>query len=162
MKHTALTVLMACFQCSLGCDSNNQACDKTAECAGGVLDENTGICWQHPSTEGTYSWLEAGHYCNHLELAGHDDWYLPSRDEYLGLFDNCSQQVIDTGWGTCDSCEQSAACRGLFCEEDDGAFWSSFQDFYDVCLVVLDQGVFTAVEADEKHGVRCVRLVPTP
>jgi beta propeller repeat protein len=96
------------------------------DCAGGRLDEAGGLCWQHPNSC-CHEWQEARDYCESLELAGHDDWYLPSREEIVGLLGGCDSDVAAGQAGFCDPCSESGTCSGLF-GADLNAYWSSSQE----------------------------------
>ncbi len=52
---------------------------------GTITDNNTGLIWQKTPDDGTFSWDEAGEYCEDLELAGYDDWRLPTAKELFSL-----------------------------------------------------------------------------
>jgi hypothetical protein len=59
-------------------------------CEGGMLDPETGLCWQVPWAEEKMSWQDAIAYCDALELAGHDGWYLPDIEELITLIRGCA------------------------------------------------------------------------
>jgi len=48
----------------------------------------TGLMWQKADDMQGRIWAEAGPYCQDLELAGYDDWRLPSRMELLTIVDS--------------------------------------------------------------------------
>jgi hypothetical protein len=53
---------------------------------GTVTDLTTGLMWQQvPPTE-EFTWEEANEYCENLNLAGYDDWRLPSVKELFSLW----------------------------------------------------------------------------
>lgn len=52
-----------------------------------VLDQNTGISWQRVPSEIKSSWGDAKQHCVDLELAGRDDWRLPSLKELISIED---------------------------------------------------------------------------
>jgi hypothetical protein len=54
---------------------------------GTVTDNCTGLMWQQAIAHHEYAWAEALHYCENLELAGHDDWRLPSVKELQSIVD---------------------------------------------------------------------------
>jgi hypothetical protein len=54
---------------------------------GVVTDTVTGLVWQEPIPNETYTWEEARCYCAALALTGHRDWRLPSRIELISLID---------------------------------------------------------------------------
>ena len=53
---------------------------------GTVTDTATGLMWQQ-AEDGDMTWEEALAYCENLELAGHDDWRLPNRNELQSIVD---------------------------------------------------------------------------
>lgn len=60
--------------------------------SGYVLDDVTGLWWQHPIDGGPNcaagcSQADAIEYCANLELAGHCDWRLPTRIELVSIVD---------------------------------------------------------------------------
>lgn len=159
MKHLVPVFLLAVLALLPGCEEEEeQGCAEPPQCPGGVLDENTSLCWQEPRAEGKLSWTEARDYCDELVLAGHDDWHLPGHGDFLSLFDNCHHHVIDGGAGTCSTCRESNACGALFCSDDWGAFWAVCSNQSGGCLVVFHSGVFTWDNISETYDVRCVRL----
>jgi hypothetical protein len=52
-----------------------------------VRDLNTRLTWQRTIAAGTFSFEGATGYCADLDLAGHDDWRLPSMQEFQTLVD---------------------------------------------------------------------------
>jgi hypothetical protein len=53
---------------------------------GTVTDTATGLTWQQ-AEGGAMTWEAALTYCENLELAGHDDWRLPNRNELQSIAD---------------------------------------------------------------------------
>ena len=53
---------------------------------GTVTDTATKLMWQQAET-GSMTWEAALAYCDKLELAGHDDWPLPNRNELQSIVD---------------------------------------------------------------------------
>ncbi|MFO8073449.1 MAG: DUF1566 domain-containing protein, partial [Polyangia bacterium] len=128
------------------------------DCAGGRLDEAGGLCWQHPNSC-CHEWQKARDYCESLELAGHDDWYLPSREEIVGLLGGCDSDVGDGQAGFCDPCSESETCTALF-EADLNAYWSSSQDVPgsdQAWSVYFDTGTVAQWYTQCAMVVRCVR-----
>ena len=52
---------------------------------GTVTDLNTGLMWQQTPPSSGFGWEQAGTYCEDLELAGHDDWRLPTLKELFAI-----------------------------------------------------------------------------
>ena len=59
---------------------------------GTITDNVTGLTWQQTPEDMGYSYDEAEAYCESLELAGHDDWRMPTTKELFSI-NNFSQ-----GW----------------------------------------------------------------
>ena len=55
--------------------------------AGVVVDRVTHLMWQRQVPADAHDWDQAGAYCACLQLAGHDDWRLPTRIELVSLVD---------------------------------------------------------------------------
>ncbi len=49
--------------------------------AGVVVDNHTGLTWQHPTSGGQVSYAAAQTACGDLVLDGKDDWRLPTLQE---------------------------------------------------------------------------------
>ncbi|MFO8073093.1 MAG: hypothetical protein R6V85_14575 [Polyangia bacterium] len=96
--------------------------DDPHHCAGGRLDPATGLCWQNPPLdESEYFWPQD---CLDLELGGHDDWYIPTRQDFVELLGGCDQGVLSGNYGYCNSCAQSETCSALF-GDDQGYYWAA-------------------------------------
>jgi len=52
-----------------------------------VKDNITGLEWQRTSSATTYTWSQAGTYCDVLEIDGLSDWRLPMQIELLSIMD---------------------------------------------------------------------------
>ena len=52
---------------------------------GAVTDLNTGLMWQKRPSFEHYTWAEAAVYADHLVLAGHDDWRVPTIKELYSI-----------------------------------------------------------------------------
>lgn len=59
---------------------------------GTVTDAVIGLMWQQTPSSENYSWEDAESYCENLELAGYDDWRMPSLKELFSISD------FSTGW----------------------------------------------------------------
>ena len=54
---------------------------------GTVTDYATGLTWQQKDSGDGMYWEDALSYCENLELAGRDDWRLPSAKELQSILD---------------------------------------------------------------------------
>ncbi len=114
-----------------------------------VTDKVTGLMWQKQPASSGGNHAAAVSYCDNLDLAGHQDWRLPSRLEYVS--------VLDLGLGS------GYAMPGAFPIETTGDQWTSsssgttpdtwfsMHDGYGMWTVAVDATVLTA---------RCVRGTP--
>ncbi|OOB78336.1 MAG: hypothetical protein BEN18_07620 [Epulopiscium sp. Nuni2H_MBin001] len=59
---------------------------------GTITDNNTGLMWQEIPIDSKMTWSQAMEYCESLELAGYDDWRLPTADELFSISD------FSVGW----------------------------------------------------------------
>ena len=64
---------------------------------GTVTDLNTGLMWQVTPSSQSFSYEEAVEYAENLELAGYDDWRLPSTKELFSISD------FSEGWPYLDT-----------------------------------------------------------
>ena len=62
-----------------------------------VTDNVTGLMWQQVPDRIGLSWQEAVDYCNSLELAGYDDWRMPTLKELFSISD------FSQGWPYLDT-----------------------------------------------------------
>lgn len=61
---------------------------------GTISDLQHGTMWQKSDDGVERSWQEAITYCDALELAGHDDWFLPKASQLEGLIDTANSPAI--------------------------------------------------------------------
>lgn len=109
-----------------------------------VTDLNTGLMWQKTGTS-DIAWEEALTYCENLELAGYDDWRMPSRNELQSIVDySVSEPAINTSY---------------FPEAMSSWYWSSTTDMAGTgyaCCVHFRRG---HVDYSVKSGTQYVRAV---
>ncbi|AUX43253.1 hypothetical protein SOCE26_046970 [Sorangium cellulosum] len=111
-----------------------------------VLDTTTGFVWQRNITGIGYAWREALAHCEGLELAGHDDWRLPSAKELLSLID--------------DRRSGPALDDDIFTGASAGVFWSSTPALgsADTAFTVnFSNGASLSGSVRDPRLVRCVR-----
>jgi hypothetical protein len=75
--------------------------------APGRADETTlidGLQWATASNGANLPWPEAVAYCEALDLAGHQDWRLPTLDELVGLQDSAASEGIRSPFVIGDCC----------------------------------------------------------
>ena len=85
---------------------------------------------------------------------------LPSRGEFVSLLDGCKKDVLDGGYGECNSCAESKACRTMF-SSDTGWYWSSSAGGAGLAWVVkFYSGSVNSLYVDRDRNVRCVRSGP--
>jgi hypothetical protein len=140
-------------------DSDSDGDTDAPDCEGGKYDESTGLCWQDPEIDGLSSWQEAMDYCDGLGLAGHDDWYLPSRDDFIDLLGGCDSAALSgEDEGDCSSCSESDACSALFGSDFSTYFTSSmYSDGYCWYVVLSNGSVYVNMTEISGPSVRCVR-----
>ncbi|MGV1097990.1 Lcl C-terminal domain-containing protein [Thiovibrio sp. JS02] len=72
----------------------------------GACQQASGLMWQAGTSPVFDNWNEASFYAENLELAGHDDWRLPSKEELYtlcNLFDlqqagDCRLEIDNNYW----------------------------------------------------------------
>ncbi|MBN2808874.1 MAG: DUF1566 domain-containing protein, partial [Deltaproteobacteria bacterium] len=118
---------------------------------GTISDNDSGLMWQlvpfakHEESSNPLTWEEALKKCNNLELAGHQDWRLPDRNELLSLVDY-------TKW--------SPAINDLvFRETEDFEFWTSTTDSKITCNAWTVSFIRGRVDVTNKSNACYVRAV---
>jgi len=84
---------------------------------GTVTDNNTGLTWQQTPDSSHFSWQQAVDTCETLDLAGYDDWRIPSLKELFSI-SNFSQ-----GWPYLDTTYFDLADSGDV--NKDEQYWAS-------------------------------------
>jgi len=85
-----------------------------------ITDLNTGLVWQKVPSTVSYSWQGAVDYCESLNLAGYDDWRIPSLKELLSISD------FSQGWPYLNQDYFQLAEQGSVSKDEQ--YWSS--NFY--------------------------------
>ncbi len=138
-------------------DTDTDSGSDTLDCEGGRYDQSTGLCWQNPRASGTYKWQGAIDYCDDLDLAGHTDWHLPSRDDFIELLGDCDSDVAGGGSGFCNLCEESGTCSALFGSDTDWYWSSSSYDSNSAWVAYFSSGGVNVLIVINDRDVRCVR-----
>jgi len=125
---------------------------------GSVTDSATGLIWQR-CTSGqnatdcgdgdatSFTWVDALHYCEDLELAGHNDWRLPDIKELSSILDETTSEAPTIN-------------QTFFPHTLAYHYWSStpiFSASKGVMEVQFDYGYIMGELMSEKGYVRCVR-----
>ncbi len=84
---------------------------------GTVSDNVTGLMWQQTPDNIGMSWQEAVGYCSALELAGHDDWGIPTTKELFSISD------FSEGWPYLDTTYFSIAGTSVSKDEQ---YWADY------------------------------------
>jgi hypothetical protein len=138
-------------------DTDTDTDTDALDCAGGRYDAVSGLCWQHPKDSGAPNWQDSMDLCDGLDLAGHVDWYLPTRDEFVDLLGGCDDEVTSGGSGYCNTCAESDRCNALF-GPDTGFYWSSTEvDEIEAWFVDFETGEVGDPSKTSLLFVRCVR-----
>jgi len=111
-----------------------------------VSDPGTGLMWQRKAAPQQLAWADAEKYCACLQLAGRDDWHLPTRMELLTIVDWRRQEPsIDLAVFP-DTPNTWFWTSSLVAGEPQVAWYLSFMD-----------GNTHEGDHDREYGVRCVR-----
>jgi hypothetical protein len=98
------------------------------------------------------NWEYAKEYCQNLNFAGYDDWYLPNKEELISIVDKANNPTIVKGF-------QNIGWRNNS-EEKGGNYWSSTSyasDTSNVWYVVFAYGTDLWGKKTYSAYVRCVR-----
>ena len=96
---------------------------------GTITDINTGLMWQKtPDFKNLMTWYEAVEYADDLELAGHNDWRLPSIKELYSIVDfrgnqHARKPYLNTTYFDFEYPRRSTGLRSM-----DAQYWSG--NFY--------------------------------
>ena len=91
---------------------------------GTVTDRATGLTWMQGDSGRGLSWREALEYAEELELAGHDDWRLPSAKELQSIVDY-SRSPDTTDSAAIDPVLLATAIENEGGQRDFGSYWTS-------------------------------------
>ncbi|MGK5093038.1 DUF1566 domain-containing protein [Deltaproteobacteria bacterium TL4] len=112
---------------------------------GTILDKTTGLMWQKADDGTQRNWDAANQYCDTLALADYADWYLPTKDELMGLVDTQYNPTIDPAF---------------FPNTKSSYYWSSTTGAYGTSGAWYVDFLFGHVGGNSKtstYYVRCVR-----
>lgn len=130
-----------------------------------VKDPATGLYWQveadsNRNVKGSIA------SCEKLELGGFSDWRLPTKLDYMGLLDNCPEEMKadPQKLGKCNSCADSKRCKALFPQDIKRSIgfklWiSTFRSKTNVWYFLINKGDFQSSPVTYLRGQfhRCVR-----
>lgn len=113
------------------------------------VDQDTALMWQDvaENREVALTWPEAKANCEDLELAGYDDWWLPSENEMSTLIDTNRPQGRKIK-------------KGIIYYKNSGAYWTSSTYAWNApyaWVVDFGTGATYTLEKEERRFVRCVR-----
>ncbi len=91
---------------------------------GTITDRATGLTWMQRDSGKGLDWRDALAYAEQLELAGHDDWRLPSAKELQSIVDY-SRSPDTTDSAAIDPAFQATPIENEGGERDFGCYWSS-------------------------------------
>ncbi len=112
---------------------------------GTVIDNATTLIWQKEDDNSTYTWVNAGTYCDNLNLGGSTAWRLATIEELVQLTDK----------GTSDP-----LINAIFINTNSGSYWSSTSSASDTTRawsVDFNNGFVYAGLQTTGLYVRCVR-----
>ncbi|GAB4372730.1 MAG: hypothetical protein Kow0042_16210 [Calditrichia bacterium] len=81
-----------------------------------IQDLNSGLMWQQIPAPNTFTWYQAAEYCESLELAGYDDWRLPTAKELFSI------ENFSWGWPYLDTTYFSLASGRITKDEQ---YWTA-------------------------------------
>ncbi|MBI5528066.1 MAG: SUMF1/EgtB/PvdO family nonheme iron enzyme [Deltaproteobacteria bacterium] len=97
-----------------GLDAGQDAGPDGGVIEGVWIDSTTGLMWQNPASDRTFTYDEAIVYCGDLYLDGHDDWRVPTISELRSLIRGCPDTQTGGACGVTDSCLEDS-CRWQGC-----------------------------------------------
>lgn len=89
--------------------------DETETNPGFWKDSSTGLMWQNPPNATELAWQEGLDYCEHLVLAGYDDWRAPTLSELRSLIRGCELTASGGSCKASDACLDESSCKGDDC-----------------------------------------------
>jgi len=116
---------------------------------GVVLDTTTRLMWQDTMNIESKMWVDSITYCENLELASNDDWYLPNVNELLSITDNTREYP---------------SIDGTFLYTNVSSYWSSTSHITDSTTgqawgINFSKANSLSRSIDSELYVRCVRSV---
>jgi len=119
---------------------------------GTVTDNNTGLMWQRQDDANYRLWDSAVEYCNNLTLGSYSDWRLPSKKEFITIFDYSLPYP-------------GPMINSIFTNTKLSAYWSSTSDAQfsnRAWKLFFNRGSILQDYKSSFSFVRCVRGAETP
>ena len=133
--------------------------DLTDNGDGTVTDNLTNLMWEQKNEENDfllYTYQEASTYCENLPLAGHEDWRVPTRKEYVNLLNlGRLSPSLDTDYFP----------FYILTSITDYYYWTSTDyhpDPVQVWVMQLAFGIIGVKSKEETLKIRCVRGASEP
>ncbi|MDH4943818.1 DUF1566 domain-containing protein [Sulfurimonas sp. C5] len=129
MVKNFFVVLLLVFSFSLNAQENT------------VKDTKNKLEWEDSNEALVEIWKLANGYCKQLQLAGHRDWRLPTKDELISLSKN-------------------TALKKKFHNFTENVFWSKDsdpKDEYNIFTIFSGNGFVSASDTCEEYATMCVR-----
>jgi len=110
---------------------------------GTISDYKTGAMWQKTDDGEARAWPDAVTHCNDLELAGYDDWVLPSVDDFVTIedysrVDPSINALFDCGpdyyWSATPSARNAEGAWVVYFGDGDVFLYDKTEGFYARCV----------------------------
>lgn len=103
-----------------------------------VLDTQRNLEWYDSEDQYIEKWKLANSYCSNLDVDGHEDWRLPTKEELVSL-------------------SKDIQLKQQFKYMRNNIYWTSDKGLFDSTTVFSGNGFATASDNCEKYAAICVR-----
>ena len=115
---------------------------------GTVIYKDPNLCWQKSvASERAENWADASVYCDNLELAGDDDWRLPTADELNSIVEKANLGLVINANFFTNTENVQYWTSSVYANSPDMHWYVDFNNGY--------QGF--AKDFREDFGIRCIR-----